>query len=84
MSKTSRELALMRASLSPLGPPGPTEAKLRLVTFEQTDGDNISVNPETVQSVEEIASNRSRIVLRDGTSHVVAGSHDTVIEQLQE
>ncbi len=84
MAKFSRELALLRLLLQDRLVAPPQEANLKLVEFEQKDGDRIAVNPNHVASVEERSATLCRVVMQDGSDLTVTGAFSDILDSLVE
>lgn len=74
MSKVSRELALLRATMA---------SDVQLVDFEAPDGDPVRVDVNDVSMLEKRGANNTRITLKNGKNVVVAGTVEEVTDKLK-
>ncbi len=57
---------------------------MKLVEFEQKDGDKVAINPDHVASVEERGATKTRVKMQDGSDHTVEAAFADVIDSLTE
>lgn len=57
---------------------------MKLVEFEQKDGDKVAINPDHVASIEERKALETRVKMQDGSDHTVAAAFSDVLDALTE